>query len=388
MVVGVQRVIDGDTIITDSGISLRYIGVDTPEMAGGGLPAEFYSDEAREYNRTLVEGKQINIEFDKQVSDVYRRLLAYVFLEDGTFVNAELVKAGCAWVDIYPPNNKYEELFRTLEKEAREAKRGMWIDYDDSEPYDPKFVKLLDGFVQRVIDGDTIVLNTKETIRYIGVNAPEILTDRPKQYYGKEAFEFNKQMVENQRVKIKTDQRLRDGHGRLLAYVYLKNCKNVNAELIKKGFARYAKSDQNTLYNESFFEFEQRVKAEGLGLWSFPPWDVDKSGYIDENDIVSAFKDTKDINGDGVFDIIDLVLIGLSYGKSYPEEPYIEPKPEPMNPPTITDSCIVYITDTGAKYHKAGCQYLSKSKNSITLREAKERGYTPCSVCKPQTSCP
>lgn len=387
MTVGVRQVIDGDTIVTDSGISLRYIGIDAPEIAGGGLPAEFYSKEALEYNKTLVEGRQLDIEFDKQVADTNGGLLAYVFLDDGTFVNAELIKTGCAWVDIYPPNDKYEELFRTLEKEAREARRGIWTDYDDSESYDPEFVKLLDGFVIQVIDGDTIVLNSKETVRLIGVNAPEILSDRPKQYYGKEAFEFTKQMIENKRIKIKTDKRLSDDYGRLLAYVYLKNCKNVNAELIKTGLARFVESDQNILYNERFIELEQKAKAEGLGIWSLPSWDVDKSGCIDENDIISAVHGT-DVNGDDSFDITDLVLISLNYGKCYPEEPYIEPTPEPINPPTITDSCTVYITNTGTKYHNDGCYHLSKSKIPITLREAKEQGYTPCSVCKPPTSCP
>ena len=44
---------------------------------------------------------------------------------------------------------------------------------------------------------------------------------------------------------------------------------------------------------------------------------------------------------------------------------------------------IVYVTDTGAKYHRAGCQYLSHSQHAMTLAQAKAAGYTPCSVCKP-----
>jgi len=44
---------------------------------------------------------------------------------------------------------------------------------------------------------------------------------------------------------------------------------------------------------------------------------------------------------------------------------------------------IVYITKTGSKYHRNGCRYLSQSKISISLKDAKARGYTPCSVCKP-----
>jgi endonuclease/exonuclease/phosphatase family metal-dependent hydrolase len=46
-------------------------------------------------------------------------------------------------------------------------------------------------------------------------------------------------------------------------------------------------------------------------------------------------------------------------------------------------STTVYITETGTKYHLAGCQYLSKSKIPITLREACAKGYSPCSVCDP-----
>lgn len=47
------------------------------------------------------------------------------------------------------------------------------------------------------------------------------------------------------------------------------------------------------------------------------------------------------------------------------------------------DSSTVYITNTGSKYHRSDCRYLSSSKIAISLGEAKDRGYTPCSVCKP-----
>lgn len=51
--------------------------------------------------------------------------------------------------------------------------------------------------------------------------------------------------------------------------------------------------------------------------------------------------------------------------------------------PGIANEYIVYITKTGEKYHRDGCQYLRKSQIEITLSEAKSLGYTPCSVCKP-----
>lgn len=51
--------------------------------------------------------------------------------------------------------------------------------------------------------------------------------------------------------------------------------------------------------------------------------------------------------------------------------------------PPAADDVTVYITNTGKKYHRDGCRYLTKSKIPVSLSEAKARGYEPCSVCKP-----
>lgn len=76
--------------------------------------------------RKLVEGKTVRREFDVGRRDRYRRLLAYVYLEDGTFVNAWLVREGFAQVMAIPPNVKYQDLFLKLQREAREENRGLW----------------------------------------------------------------------------------------------------------------------------------------------------------------------------------------------------------------------------------------------------------------------
>ena len=78
------------------------------------------------FNTKLVSGKEILVEFDVQTRDKYGRLLGYVFLPDGTFVNAELVKQGYAKVYTYPPNVKYVSLFRKLQAEAVKQRRGLW----------------------------------------------------------------------------------------------------------------------------------------------------------------------------------------------------------------------------------------------------------------------
>lgn len=122
----VQRVIDGDTVKLVSGESVRYIGINTPELHHPQKPVERYAREAKEFNRQLVEGKPVRLEWDAQRRDKYKRLLAYIYLEDGTFVNAELLRQGYAQTLTIPPNVKHADLFIQMEREARQAKRGLW----------------------------------------------------------------------------------------------------------------------------------------------------------------------------------------------------------------------------------------------------------------------
>ena len=82
--------------------------------------------EAAEFTKKLVEGKRIRLEFDIQQRDKYGRLLAYVFLEDGTFVNAEIVKEGYAQVMTIPPNVKYQDLLLKIQEKARDNQKGLW----------------------------------------------------------------------------------------------------------------------------------------------------------------------------------------------------------------------------------------------------------------------
>ncbi len=128
--VQVVRIIRGDTIevccVFGDRVKVRYIGVDTPETHHPMRGVEPYGMEAAEANRKLVDGKTVRLEFDVQQFDKYGRTLAYVYLEDGTFVNAWLVEHGYAMVMTVPPNVKYQDLFLRLQREAREAGRGLW----------------------------------------------------------------------------------------------------------------------------------------------------------------------------------------------------------------------------------------------------------------------
>ena len=121
----VQRVIDGDTLLLNNGDKVRLIGADTPETKHPKKPVQYFGMEAYQFTKQMVEGKAVRLEYDWQRRDRYRRLLAYVYLMDGTFLNAEIIKQGYGFAYTRYPF-KYMEEFRLYEREAREKKRGMW----------------------------------------------------------------------------------------------------------------------------------------------------------------------------------------------------------------------------------------------------------------------
>jgi len=177
----------------------------------------------------------------------------------------------------------------------------------------------------RVVDGDTIILDGKERVRLIGVDTPETKDPRkPIQYFGKEAYEFTKSLVEGNKVRLEYDQTRIDKYRRTLAYVYLEDGAFLNAEIIKQGYG-FAYTRFPFKYLEEFRQYEREARENERGLWA-------------------------------------------------PKE---EKKPE------ANEETIVYITKTGKKYHTGECRYLSKSKIPISLKEACEKGYTPCSRCNP-----
>ena len=81
---------------------------------------------ASDFTRKLVEGKRVKLVFDVQKHDRYGRLLAYVYLEDGTFVNSRIIEEGYAQVMTIAPNVKYAQTFLKLEREARQKGDGLW----------------------------------------------------------------------------------------------------------------------------------------------------------------------------------------------------------------------------------------------------------------------
>lgn len=128
----VVSVVDGDTFkINYNGTvtKVRLIGVDTPESVSSNQSKNNkYGVEASNYTKERLEGQTVHLEFDVQQTDKYGRLLAYVYLEDGTMYNKELLEKGYAQIATYPPNVKYVDEFTQIQKQAKENKVGFWAE--------------------------------------------------------------------------------------------------------------------------------------------------------------------------------------------------------------------------------------------------------------------
>ncbi len=119
----VERVVDGDTIVLEDGTRVRYLLVDTPEFT---KEVECYGAQASELNVSLVEGKEVTLEYDVECNDVYDRTLAYVSI-DGRDVSLTLLERGYGCVLHIPPNGEDRlEAYRNAERNARIQKAGLW----------------------------------------------------------------------------------------------------------------------------------------------------------------------------------------------------------------------------------------------------------------------
>jgi micrococcal nuclease len=124
--------------------------------------------------------------------------------------------------------------------------------------------------VQRIVDGDTIVLAGGERVRYIGVDTPEsVKPGTPVQCFAKAAARANARLVNGQTVRLRFDAERRDRYGRLLAYVYrAKDGLFVNAELVRRGFATTLTIPPNVAHAAEFRRLARAARQDGRGLWS------------------------------------------------------------------------------------------------------------------------
>ena len=124
-------------------------------------------------------------------------------------------------------------------------------------------------YVQRVVDGDTLLLTNGARIRLIGANAPEtVKPGSPVEPWGPEAKQFTEEFLARGEVRLQVDRERLDKYDRFLAYVWVGD-RMLNEELIRAGLAR---AEPRYRYSESmktrFRRAEQEAKAAGRGIWS------------------------------------------------------------------------------------------------------------------------
>lgn len=131
----VLEVLDGDTIILDDGreTSVRYIGIDAPEIQHKGSAGDPLAQKASRFNEELLEDGIVRLEYDEEKYDNYGRLLAYVY-SGGEFVNLELVENGLAKKFIFMPNDRYEQEIEDAQRDAKNKRAGMWGDLNTMQP--------------------------------------------------------------------------------------------------------------------------------------------------------------------------------------------------------------------------------------------------------------
>ncbi len=130
----VLQVIDGDTILIDTAqgpLKLRVIGIDAPETMHPARPIEPYGPEASARARELLEGQEVQVQYDPDPSHgkwgKYARLLAYIELPDGRDFGLVMISEGLARTYTEYPFSRMQR-YLAAEAEAHKAGQGLWRD--------------------------------------------------------------------------------------------------------------------------------------------------------------------------------------------------------------------------------------------------------------------
>ncbi len=122
----VKRVYDGDTILLQNRLKVRFLGINTPEVEGRNKLAEAGGEQAKQWLQKALSGRKVRLQYDVDKKDKYGRSLAQVFTDEGLHVNWQLVREGLAIASIHPPNLRYSEELLAAQRQAQAEKLGIW----------------------------------------------------------------------------------------------------------------------------------------------------------------------------------------------------------------------------------------------------------------------
>lgn len=126
------------------------------------------------------------------------------------------------------------------------------------------------AMVRHVIDGDTIVLDNGDHVRYQGINAPEIRhEDMDAEPFGYDALRRNRELVQGKSVRLVIDRRdERDRYGRLVAQVFLPDGRSVQTLLVSEGLATVCSYERGVYPDQGLLNLQSRAIDTKRGMWS------------------------------------------------------------------------------------------------------------------------
>lgn len=150
-----------------------------------------------------------------------------------------------------------------------------------TKPYNHRYYS-----VAKVLDGDTILLNNKQKIRFLGINAPEVNNfDNPAEVGGYVAKQWLQAKLKNQKLRLEEDVEKQDKYKRTLAHVFNKNGQHINLELVKQGLAIVSIYPPNFKYVDELLLAQQNAKKNLLGIWQHEQYAVKKISEINDLNI-------------------------------------------------------------------------------------------------------
>ncbi len=129
--VKVLRVVDGDTIhvlLNNKDVTIRMIGIDTPETVDPRKPVQCFGKEASSHARQLLDGTTVYLEQDTSQGDYdkYNRLLSYIWMSDGRLFNQVMIAEGYAFEYTYNLPYNYQTQFKSAQRNAQNQQIGLW----------------------------------------------------------------------------------------------------------------------------------------------------------------------------------------------------------------------------------------------------------------------
>lgn len=124
----VIAVVDGDTVALDDGREVRFVGIQAPKLPLGrpGFRKWPFADEAKQAIVELAQGRNVTLHYGGSETDRYRRALAHLVTDDGTWLQGEMLSRGLARVYSFDDNRALVREMLAIEAEARAARRGIW----------------------------------------------------------------------------------------------------------------------------------------------------------------------------------------------------------------------------------------------------------------------